>query len=139
MIEKRVGVEIPVAASLEFQMILVSLSKLNGAFKYHKHSSIKCNELRHSCVHSCSFTWKKRDFIFCCCRWCFSDGKRESKRVHESPNLSTFPLINMLIDDTSDSSCVDGKSLVAAKLLRRLTRKVVGFFLTKQETSQRWN
>jgi hypothetical protein len=84
-----------------FQMIF---SVLNRPFKYHKHSSIKCNELSHSlCVHSCSFTRQKRDSFYAAASDNVVVGGEESL------NLSTS-LINMLIDDTSDFSCVSGKS-----------------------------
>lgn len=58
--------------------------------KYHKniHSSIKCNELS----HSCSFTpHSRRDFTsFFCSLWL----------LWKPLNLSTFLINNMLIDDT---------------------------------------
>lgn len=60
-----------------------SLPTNRGAIEYDKHSSIKCNELSHSCVHSCSLTRQKRDFIFY-----VDEGRLDSRE--ESLNLSTF-------------------------------------------------
>lgn len=44
-------------------VVVQQLTQHEWSIEYDKHSSIKCNELSHSGVHSCSFTWQKRDFI----------------------------------------------------------------------------
>lgn len=67
----------------EHHVVAQQLPQHEWSIEYDKHSSIKCNELSHSGVHSCSFTWQKRDFISL-------SGARGRSEWEESLNLSTF-------------------------------------------------
>ena len=73
------------------------------AFKYHKHSSIKCNELSESFLFILVHSLGKNVTLF----FAIVGVKGDEE---ESLNLSTS-LINMLIDDTSDFLVCEWKIL----------------------------